>query len=257
MQRLMRIMGLRAIYRGPRTSRPAPEHRVYPYLLEKAKITRPNQVWAADITYLPMARGFFYMVAVMAWHSRYVGPGGCPTHWRRTSAWMPCKRRLGRAGPRCSTPTRAASSPAGTLQDHEVRISMDGKGRYSDNIFVSKFRINVRLSVQHKCHIHTMENVTLTAKKQGRLQVLNSLVAEHMTLDQAATLMGVSTPPYPAHPGGLPADGVAHLPTVIAAAELPTNRRRWPRRIDVRQMRCRRSGTERSQEPGCRIAQNH
>ena len=71
-QRLMRIMGLRAIYRRPRTSQPAPEHRVYPYLLRNAKVTRPNQVWAADITYLPMARGFLYLVAVMDWYSRYV-----------------------------------------------------------------------------------------------------------------------------------------------------------------------------------------
>ena len=71
-QRLMRIMGLRTIYRGPRTSRPAPEHRVYPYLLRNVQITLPNQVWAADITYLPMARGFLYLVAIMDWHSRYV-----------------------------------------------------------------------------------------------------------------------------------------------------------------------------------------
>ena len=71
-QRQMRVMGLRAIYRRPRTSRPAPGVRVYPYLLGKAEITRPNQVWAADITYLPMARGFLYLVAVMDWHSRYV-----------------------------------------------------------------------------------------------------------------------------------------------------------------------------------------
>ena len=71
-QRLMRIMGLRAIYRGPRASRPAPEHRIYPYLLAKADISRPNQAWAADITYLPMARGFLYLVAIMDWHSRYV-----------------------------------------------------------------------------------------------------------------------------------------------------------------------------------------
>ena len=71
-QRLMRVMGLRAIYRSPRTSRPAPEHRVYPYLLEKTTVTRPNQAWAADITYLPMARGFLYLVAIMDWHSRYV-----------------------------------------------------------------------------------------------------------------------------------------------------------------------------------------
>ena len=71
-QRLMRTMGLRSIYRGPRTSRPAPEHRVYPYLLRNVHITQPNQVWAADITYLPMARGFLYLVAIMDWHSRYV-----------------------------------------------------------------------------------------------------------------------------------------------------------------------------------------
>ena len=71
-ERLMRVMGLRAIYRRPRTSRPAPEHRVYPYLLEKTTVTRPNQAWAGDITYLPMARGFLYLVAIMDWHSRYV-----------------------------------------------------------------------------------------------------------------------------------------------------------------------------------------
>ena len=71
-QRLMRAMGFRAIYRRPGTSRRAPEHPVYPYLLRSVRITRPNQAWAADITYLPMARGFLYLVAVMDWHSRYV-----------------------------------------------------------------------------------------------------------------------------------------------------------------------------------------
>ena len=71
-QQLMRIMGRRTIYRSPRTSRPAPEHLVCPYLLAKIRVTRPNQAWAADITYLPMARGFLYLVAIMDWHSRYV-----------------------------------------------------------------------------------------------------------------------------------------------------------------------------------------
>ena len=71
-QRLMRLMGLRAIYRQPRTSQPAAGHWVYPYLLRDLTITRANQVWAADITYLPMARGFLYLVAIMDWHSRYV-----------------------------------------------------------------------------------------------------------------------------------------------------------------------------------------
>ena len=68
----MRIGGLLAIYRRPRTSQSAPEHRVYSYLLEKIRVARPNQAWAADITYLPMARGFHYLVAIMDWHIRYV-----------------------------------------------------------------------------------------------------------------------------------------------------------------------------------------
>src|SRR5918992_5613508 len=71
-RRLMGIMGLRAIYRRPRTSPPAPGHQVYPYLLQGVEITWPNQVWTADITYIPMARGFLYLVAIMDWYSRYV-----------------------------------------------------------------------------------------------------------------------------------------------------------------------------------------
>jgi putative transposase len=72
MQRLMQLMGLEAIYQRPRTSRPAQEHRIYPYLLRGLVIERVNQVWAADITYIPMARGFLYLVVVMDWVSRYV-----------------------------------------------------------------------------------------------------------------------------------------------------------------------------------------
>ena len=71
-RRLMRVMGLRAIYRKPRTRQPGPEHRVYPYLLEKARISRPKQVWAAEVTYIPMARRFLYLAAIMDWYSRYV-----------------------------------------------------------------------------------------------------------------------------------------------------------------------------------------
>ena len=71
-RRLMRLMGLKAIYRRPRISMPAPDHKIYPYLLSGIKITRPNQVWAADITYIPMARGFLYLVAIIDCYSRYV-----------------------------------------------------------------------------------------------------------------------------------------------------------------------------------------
>ena len=112
-QRLMRIMWLRAIYRRPGTSRPAPERRVYPYLLRNIRITQPNQVWAAAITYLPMARGFLYLVAIMDWHSRYVVAWRLSNTLEQTSASRYCRRRWIRASRRCSTPTRVASSPAG------------------------------------------------------------------------------------------------------------------------------------------------
>ena len=140
--RLMRVMGLRAIYRGPRTSRPAPEHRVYPYLLAKADISRPNQVWAADITYLPMARGFLYLVAIIDWHSRYV------VAWRLSNTLDAgfCVDALQEVlGPRRPEVFNTDQGSQFTsqeftqvLQDRSVKISMDGKGRYADNILVER-----------------------------------------------------------------------------------------------------------------------
>ena len=110
-RRLMRVMGIEAIYRRPNTSRPSPENKVYPYLLRGLEVSGVNQVWMADITYIPMARGFLYLVAIMDWYSRYVWPGGCPTPWMQTSVWMPWKKPCARASPRYSTLTRVASSP--------------------------------------------------------------------------------------------------------------------------------------------------
>ena len=112
-QRLMRAMGLRAIYRRPSTSRRSPEHPVYPYLLRNVRITRPNQVWAADITYLPMARGFLYLVAVMDWHSRYVVAWRLSKPWKPASALRRWRRPWERASRRCSTPIRACPAKAG------------------------------------------------------------------------------------------------------------------------------------------------
>ena len=141
-QRLMRAMGLRAIYRRPNTSRRSPEHRVYPYLLRNARITRPNQVWAADITYLPMARGFLYLVAVMDWYSRYV------VAWRLYNTLEAgfcaevLEEALGRGRPEVFNTDKGSQLASWeftqVLQDCGVRIGMDGKGRYSDNIFVER-----------------------------------------------------------------------------------------------------------------------
>ena len=132
-QRLMRIMGLRAIYRSPRTSRPAPEHRVYPYLLEKIRVTRPNQAWAVDITYLPMARGFLYLVAIMDWHSRYV------VAWRLSNTLEAdfcvdaLKEALWQGQPEVFNTDQGSQFTSleftQVLQEHGVKISMDGKDR--------------------------------------------------------------------------------------------------------------------------------
>ena len=141
-QRLMRIRGLRAIYRSPRTSRPAPEHRVYPCLLEKIRDTRPNQAWAADITYLPMARGFLYLVAIMDWHSRYV------VAWRLSNSLEAdfcvdaLKEALGQGQPEVFNTDQGSQFTSleftRVLQEHGVKMSMDGKARYTDNIFVER-----------------------------------------------------------------------------------------------------------------------
>ena len=141
-QRLMRVMGLRAIYRRPRTSQPEPGSRPYPYLLGKTEITRPNQVWAADVTYIPMARGFLYLVAIMDWRSRYV------VAWRLTNTLEAdfcvdaLDEALGQGVPEVfNTDQGSQFTSQGftqVLKDHGVKISQDGKGRYQDNIMVER-----------------------------------------------------------------------------------------------------------------------
>ena len=142
-KRLMRVMGLEAIYQKPNTSRRHPDHKVYPYLLRGLVIDRPNQVWCADITYIPMAKGFVYLVAVMDWFSRRV------LAWRVSITMETdfCVEALQEAMDRHGQPeifntdqgvqfTSAAFLDE--LETRGVRISMDGKGRFLDNIFIER-----------------------------------------------------------------------------------------------------------------------
>lgn len=141
-QRLMRLMGLEAIYRKPNTSKPNQEHKVYPYLLRGMEITRPNQVWATDVTYIPMARGFMYLVAIMDWYSRRV------LSWRLSNTLTAdfCVEALEEAlltgKPEIFNTDQGSqfTSEAFTsvLLEHKIKISMDGKGRCIDNIFVER-----------------------------------------------------------------------------------------------------------------------
>jgi len=142
---LMRVMGITALYRAPKTSTPGSgdAHRVYPYLLRKLVIDRPNQVWAADITYIPMAKGFLYLVAIMDWASRRV------LAWRTSNTLTTdfCMAALEEALTRYGAPEIfntdqgsqfTSQDFTGMLSSRGIRISMDGKGRWVDNVFVER-----------------------------------------------------------------------------------------------------------------------
>jgi putative transposase len=143
MQRLMRLMGLESVAPKPRTSEPHPEHPVYPYLLRKLSISRPNQVWAADITYIPMAKGFAYLMAIIDWFSRRV------LAWRLSNTLESrfCIEALQEALRRFQKPDIfntdqgsqfTADSFTKVLRGSGVTISMDGRGRCIDNVFVER-----------------------------------------------------------------------------------------------------------------------
>jgi putative transposase len=141
-RKMMRLMGLRAIYRRPRTSKPAPGHKIYPYLLGGTKITRPDQVWAADITYIPMARGFLYLVAIIDWYTRYV------LSWRLSNTLdadfcvEALEEALRKGTPEIFNTDQGSQFTGeaftGLLERRGIKVSMDGKGSYSDNLFIER-----------------------------------------------------------------------------------------------------------------------
>ena len=142
-RRLMRLMGIEAIYRAPRTTKPHPKHKVYPYLLRGLSIERPDQVWCSDITYIPVHGGFLYLVAVMDWASRRV------LSWRLSNSLDAsfCVEALAEALDRYGKPDIfntdqgsqfTSGDFTGLLEDAKVKISMDGRGRFLDNIFIER-----------------------------------------------------------------------------------------------------------------------
>ena len=146
---LMKKMGIEALYRKPRLSKPHPAHKVYPYLLRGMEITRANHVWAADITYLPMARGFCYLVAIMDWASRKV------LAWRLSNTLDAsfCTEALEEALAKYGTPEIFNTDQGSQftsddfieiLEDHDISISMDGKGRWMDNVFIERLWWSVK-----------------------------------------------------------------------------------------------------------------
>ena len=141
-RRLMRLMGLEAIYRRPNTSKPAPGHRVYPYLLKGVDVNRVDQVWASDITYIPMAQGFLYLVAIMDWYSRQVLAWKLSNTMDTDFCVTALEAALGKGRPEVFNTDQGAQFTSDaftqTLRERGIRVSMDGKGRYLDNIFVER-----------------------------------------------------------------------------------------------------------------------
>ena len=140
---LMRRMGIEALYRRPRTTKPEPGHKIYPYLLRGMDITRPNQVWAMDITYIPMARGFVYLAVVLDWFSRRVLSWRVSITLEAAFCVETLENALARHGkPEIFNTDQGSQFTSldftGTLKDLDVAISMDGRGHCMDNIFIER-----------------------------------------------------------------------------------------------------------------------
>lgn len=159
---LMRKMAIEAIYRRPNTSQPAPGHRSYPYLLRGLAITRPNQVWAMDITYIPMARGFVYLAAVVDWFSRRV------LAWKLSIAMDTsfCIEALEEALSTNEKPEIfntdqgsqfTSQAFTGRLKENGISISMDGKGRWRDNVFVERIWRSIKYE---EVYLHAYQSVS-------------------------------------------------------------------------------------------------
>lgn len=141
-QRLMRIMGIEAIHPRPKTTFHAPNHRVYPYLLRDLTIERANQVWCSDITYLPMETGFMYLTAVMDWHSRFVLAWELSNTLDATFCVVALQAALTRHQPTIFNTDQGSQFTSleftGILEKHRIAISMDGRGRALDNVFIER-----------------------------------------------------------------------------------------------------------------------
>jgi putative transposase len=181
---LMRRMGVEAIYRKPNTSKPAPGHRIYPYLLRGLAITRPNQVWAMDITYIPMARGFVYLAAVVDWFSRRV------LAWKLSITMEAsfCIEALEEALSRNEKPEifntdqgSQFTSEAFTarLKKEGIAVSMDGKGRWRDNVFVERIWKSIKYE---EVYLHAYASVAEARTSIGRYLEFYNSIRPHSSL---------------------------------------------------------------------------
>jgi putative transposase len=165
-QRLMQTMGLQAIYPKPRPSAAAKEHTIYPYLLNAVVLSRPNQVWSADITYVRMTQGFMYLVAVIDWYSRYVLAWQLSNTMESTFCLVALERALGQGAPMIFNTDQGVQFTSlaftGRLARAGIAISMDGRGRAFDNIFIERLWRSVKYE-----DIYLKDYATVPALDEG------------------------------------------------------------------------------------------
>jgi len=183
---LMKRMGIEALYRKPNTSKPAPGHQIYPYLLRKLPITRPNQVWAMDITYIPMARGFVYLAAVVDWFSRRV------LAWRLSITLEAafCIEAVEEAIARYGRPEIFNTDQGSqftchdftsVLRKNEIAISMDGKGAWRDNVFVERLWRSIKYE---EVYLRAYDSVFEARISIGRYLTFYNCQRPHSSLDR-------------------------------------------------------------------------
>jgi putative transposase len=196
-RRLMKLMGIEALYRKPRTSKANPEHKIYPYLLKGLTIDRPNQVFASDITYIPMARGFVYLVAVMDWHSRYI------LSWRLSNTLEAdfcvdaLNDALSRATPEIFNTDQGSQFTStdfvGAVEGAGAKMSMDGRGRFLDNIFVERLWRSLKYE---EVYLKSYENIKQARESIARWIDFYNNGRPHQALDYmtpAEVYYGAST----------------------------------------------------------------
>ncbi|WP_429923254.1 IS3 family transposase [Agrobacterium vitis] len=183
---LMKKMGIEAIYRRPNTSKPAPGHKIYPYLLRNLAVTRPNHAWAMDITYVPMARGFVYLCAVVDWFSRRVLSWRLSITMETAFCIEAVEEALARYGKPDIFNTDQGSQFTSmdftaVLKKAEIAISMDGKGAWRDNVFVERLWRSIKYE---EVYLHAYETVPEARAGIGRYLAFYNSRRPHSSLDR-------------------------------------------------------------------------
>jgi transposase InsO family protein len=195
----MKRMGIEAIYRKPNTSKPEPGHKIYPYLLRKLPITRPNQVWAMDITYIPMARGFIYLAAVLDWLARRVLAWRVSITLEADVCIDAVEEALTKHGKPEIFNTDQGSQFTSTdfikmLAAHEIKISMDRKGAWRDNVFVERLWRTIK---SEEVYLRAYASVSEARAGIGRYLAFYNGRRPHSSLDGKPPIRPTSTSRYP------------------------------------------------------------